>query len=47
MMIIKVFTSMLNSLTLDKNNVSNWISTGISWGKIRPFDTNLARIMTN
>ena len=37
-----VFASMLSSLILDSNKkVSNWISTGISSGKTKPFDTSL------
>ena len=51
MMIIKmflVFSPMLNSPTLYNNKrVTNWISTGVSPEKIKPFDTNLAPTMTN
>lgn len=47
MYFIRVFTSILNSLTLDKNKGSSWISSGISWEKIKPFDTDLAQTMTN
>ena len=39
---------MLDSLTSDKSEtVTNWISTGASPEKIKPFDTNLAPIMSN
>ena len=39
---------MLNSVILDNiKKVSNWISTGASPKKIKPFDVNLALIMTN
>ena len=42
-----VFTPMYNSLILDNNKkVTNWISTGVSTEKIKPFDVNLALIMT-
>ena len=35
---------MLNSGTLDSSEkVTNWISTGVSSEKIKPFDTNLAQ----
>ena len=36
-----VFAPVLNSLTLDNNitNVTNWISSGVSSGNIKPFDT--------
>ena len=37
-----VFASMLSSLLLDCNKkVTNWISTGISSEKIKPFNINL------
>ena len=43
-----VFAPILNSLILDSNkNVTNWILTGISSEKIKPFDTNLDPTMTN
>ena len=43
-----VFAPILNSLILDSNkNVTNWIVTGISSEKIKPFDTNLDPTMTN
>ena len=43
-----VFAPTLNSLILDSNkNVTNWILTGISSEKIKPFDTNLDPTMTN
>ena len=39
---------MLNLLTLDKNNkVTNWIFTGISLKRIKPFDSSLASIMSH
>ena len=39
---------MLNLLTLDNNKkVTNWISTGVSPEKIKPFDTNLTSTVTN
>ena len=39
---------MLSSLTLDCNKkVPNWLSTGISPEKIKPFDANLEPIMSN
>ena len=41
-----VFTSMLSFLTLDYNKkVTNWIYTGISSEKTKPFDTNLQPTM--
>ena len=43
-----VFAPMLSSLILDSNKkVTNWISTGISSEKIKPFDTNLEPAMSN
>ena len=43
-----VFAPTLNSLILDSNkNVTNWILTGISSEKIKPFDANLDPTMTN
>ena len=43
-----VFAPILNSLILDSNkNVTNWILTGITSEKIKPFDTNLDPTMTN
>ena len=43
-----VFASMLSSLILDSNKkVTKWISTGILFEKIKPFDTNLKLIMSN
>ena len=43
-----VFASMLSSLILDSNTkVTNWISTGISSEKTKPFDTGLATKMSN
>ena len=43
-----VFAPILNSLIFDSNkNVTNWILTGISSEKIKPFDTNLDPTMTN
>ena len=43
-----VFAPILNSLIFDSNkNVANWILTGISSEKIKPFDTNLDPTMTN
>ena len=39
---------MLNLLTLDNNKkVTNWISTGVSPEKTKPFDTNLTSTVTN
>ena len=39
---------MLSSLILDSNTkATNWISTGISSEKIKPFDTNLEPTMSN
>ena len=39
---------MLNSLALDNNKIfTNWISTGISSEKIKPFGTNLEPTMSN
>ena len=42
-----VFTPVFNSVTLgnDKKNVTNWIPTGISPEKIKPFDFSLVPIM--
>ena len=45
--IFLVFTLMLNSLTLDKNEVSYWISTQVFQQKIKPFETNLPQTITN
>ena len=43
-----VFAPILHSIILDSNkNVTNWILTGISSEKIKPFDTNLDPTMTN
>ena len=43
-----VFVPMLDSLILHSNKkVTNWISTGISPEKIKPFDTNLEPIVSN
>ena len=43
-----VFAPMLSSLVLDSNiNITNWISTGISSEKIKPFDTNFELTMSN
>ena len=43
-----VSTPMLSSKVLDSNKrVTNWISTGISSEKIKPFDTNLEPTMPN
>ena len=43
-----VFAPMLSSLVLDSNKkVPNWILTGISSEKIKPFDTNLEPTMSN
>ena len=45
---ILVFTSMFNSLILDKSNkFTNWISTGVWSGKIKPFEVNLALTLIN
>ena len=39
---------MLSLLKWDNNNkVNNWISTGISSEKIKPFDSSLAPIMSD
>ena len=39
---------MLSSILLDSNKkVTNWMSTGISAEKIKPFDTNLEPTMSN
>ena len=39
---------MFSSLILDTDkNVTNWMLTGISTDKIKPFDTNLELIMPN
>ena len=39
---------MLSFLILDNNkNVTNWIATGLSFEKIKPFDTNLEPAMSN
>ena len=37
---------MVNSIAFDKT-LTNWISTGASFGKIKLFDTNFAATMTN
>ena len=43
-----VFAPILSSLILDSNKrVTNWILTGISSEKIKPFDTNLEPTMSN
>ena len=43
-----IFAPMLSSIILDsRKKVTNWISTGISSGKIKPFDTNLELKMSN
>ena len=43
-----VFAPVLNLLLLDDNKkVPNWISTGVSAGKMKPFNVNLALTMTN
>ena len=43
-----VFCPMLSSLILDSNKkVTDWISTGISSEKIKPFDTGLESLMSN
>ena len=43
-----VFAPMLGSLILDSNRkVSNWILTGISSEKFKPFDTGLESTMSN
>ena len=43
-----VFSPMLISLILDSNKkVTDWISTGISSEKIKPFDTGLESLMSN
>ena len=45
---IVVFSPVFNLQTLDSNKeATNWISTGISLGKIRPFDLTLAPTMPN
>ena len=45
---VLVFALMLSSLILDNNKkVTNWISTGTSYEKIQPFDTNLEPTMSN
>ena len=50
-MVIKrflVFALMLNPLTLNKNKkVTNWISTGVSTEKNKPFDTKLQPTMSS
>ena len=39
---------MLSSLILDKNRkITNWILTGISSGKTKPFDSGLEPTMSN
>ena len=43
-----VFAPTVSSLTLENNKkVTNWISTGISPEKIKPFDTNIEPTMSN
>ena len=43
-----VFAPMLSYLILDSNKkVTDWISTGISSEKIKPFDINLEPTMSN
>ena len=43
-----VFAQMSTSLILDSNKkVTNWILTGISSGKIEPFDTNHELTISN
>ena len=43
-----VFAPMISSLVLDSNRkVTNWILTGISSEKIKPFDTGLEPTMSN
>ena len=43
-----VFPPMFSSLVLASNkNINNCISTGISFGKIKPFDTNLKPTTSN
>ena len=43
-----VSTPMFSSLISDSHKeVSNWISTGISSGNFKTFDTNLERTMSN
>ena len=43
-----VFAPILSSLILDsKRIVTNWIQTKISFGKMKPFDTNFEWIMSN
>ena len=43
-----VFTQILSLLILNSNKkVTNWISTGISFLKIKPFDTNIDPAMSN
>ena len=43
-----VFAPLLSSLILDSNkNVTNWISTGISYEKVKLFDTDLEPTMSN
>ena len=38
----QVFAPLLNSLIFDRNkNVINWMLTGISSERIKPFDTNI------
>ena len=45
---VLVFAPMLSFLILDSNKkVTNWILTGISSQKIKPFDTNLEPTMPN
>ena len=45
---VPVFAPMLSFLILDSNKkVTNWILTGISSEKIKPFDTNLDPTMSN
>ena len=43
-----VITPMISSLILDSNKEgTNWILTGISCKKIKPFDTNVELTMSN
>ena len=43
-----VFASTLSSLILDSNKkVTNWISTEITFEKVKPFYTNLEQTMSN
>ena len=43
-----VFALIVSSLILDRNKkVTNWVLTGISFEKTKPFDTNLEPTMSN